>query len=187
MRIDKFYSRINEMMSGYEPHGKNDNKRLAYVNARIESMKIEDWKVIDDGLAGKIFEILNRPSTSRLIEVQAQSKIDSRLRIDGHSIKIEIKTGDGDVRALLDGTSNAELVVYKGYWGHKKKGIEYEDSFEPIIVPINEFVDMLDTIAKVSKNGTQLNIRMNKHLAEWVDSYPHKYDRNIKYSMDMFK
>lgn len=144
----KTHEKAIEMASNYIAISKNDKKRLEAVNAML--LKNAKSGFMDAGIAGKVFEILARPSTSRLIGVchnQQWSTCDSRYTVKGARVEAEIKTNGGRIGRFFTMTESAQynkLVIY--YMSIEQTGRKNKpDTFDDLTVcmPIADFLDIL--------------------------------------------
>ncbi len=112
------HEKAEAMVFAYEPKNAYDNRRLEAAIRRLRKNAQAGYP--DAGIAGKIFEILYRPSTSRLIDVvrnQGFATCDARTSVWGKRMPIEIKTQGGRLGHLMRMTPHAQENTVLIYYG----------------------------------------------------------------------
>ena len=169
--------RARALIGEYKPLSKKDVERLQWcidrVNNELKRVKAGERK--HDGIFGEVFEVLNRPSTSRLIGVQAKSKADSRF----NGGAVELKTQMGRIESLYHSKA-VKYVVYKCYLEKQVNGEKCQVASKTIILTREQFLQGVEDYGTTSINGdNERFLRVNKKWFDFVNSCP-AYDRNEK-------
>lgn len=117
MRSTNVQIRTLNLLKSYKASTKYDVKRY---NKAIELMKLDlerakNGEPTDDGLYGKVAELLAHDEHSTIVRVQAQSCNDNYIIVDGKRKPCEVKTNGGRVGSLYSMSTRAQESNYIAY------------------------------------------------------------------------
>ena len=152
-------------------------------------------KGVDNGAAGRVFELMNARDGSTKCGVSKGKQADNYVSIiqpDGSKKRYELesKTNGGRVDEVIEKLKNGRdfFVAYSLSICNKNTGNKVRET-APIICPASEFIAALEECGALKavngKDGVQNGIAIQvskKSWFEWVDSYPVKWDRDFDYS-----
>jgi hypothetical protein len=106
-----------ELVNKFEPKTSYDEKRKikAIELITINYNRAKAGEPIDCGLYGKVKELTSHDSKSTIVRVQAQSKNDSYIIIDGKRKPLEVKTNGGRIASLYKLSAKAREARYIAY------------------------------------------------------------------------
>ncbi len=113
--LNNVQRRAKAMIDNFTAEGKRDKKRLAKAQALVDNdlERAHQGMPTDDGLAGKVAELLSHDSDSTIMRVQKQGAVDLYLIIDGKRVKAEYKTNGGRIENLYNiRRPEATYIVY---------------------------------------------------------------------------
>ena len=186
------YKKAVAIYSAFMPESKHDYEREAEMLRLLIECANNGYN--DAGIAGKIFELAARPSTSRLITVQRNSarrqSVDVRYKVWDQTLSGEIKTCGGRVGGLYRLTPHQRdntIVVY--YATIEKTGRKNKpDFFDEVTVCMTatEFLGVLEEtkgathpVGHKGKNDTEPAIQMTLTVFNAFKKYDiGTFDRN---------
>ena len=106
-----------EMVNDFEAVSSYDAKRRekAIELITINYIRFKADEPIDSGLIGKVTELLSHDSKSTITRVQAQSRNDAYIIVDGKRKPLEVKTNGGRVGSLYSLNAKARQSRYIYY------------------------------------------------------------------------
>lgn len=152
-------------------------------------------KGIDNGAAGRVFELMNARDGSIKCGVSKGKTADNYVSIiqpDGSKIRYELesKTNGGRVDEVMEKLARGRefFVAYSLSICNKNTCNKVRET-AAIICPASEFIAALEECGALKvvngRDGTPNGIAIQvskKSWFEWVDSYPVKWDRDFDYS-----
>lgn len=152
-------------------------------------------KGVDNGAAGRVFELLNARDGSTKTGVSKGKQPDNYISIfqaDGSKIRYELesKTNGGRVDEVMEKLARGRdfFVAYSLSICNKSTGNRVRET-APIVCPASTFIAALEECGALKtvngKDGTPNGIAIQvtkKAWFSWVDSYPVKWDRDFDYS-----
>lgn len=152
-------------------------------------------KGIDNGAAGRVFELMNARDGSMKRGVSQGKQADNYVSIiqpDGTKKRYELesKTNGGRVDEVMEKVNNGRdfFVAYRLSICNSTTQNKLRET-AAIICPASEFIDALNECGALKvvngRDGTPNGIAIQvskKSWFEWVDSYPVKWDRDFDYS-----
>ena len=152
-------------------------------------------KGVDNGAAGRVFELMNARDGSTKCGVSKGKQADNYVSIiqpDGSKKRYELesKTNGGRVDEVMEKLARGRefFVAYSLSICNKNTGNKVRET-APIICPASEFISALEECGALKavngQDGVQNGIAIQaskKSWFEWVDSYPVKWDRDFDYS-----
>ena len=152
-------------------------------------------KGVDNGAAGRVFELMNARDGSTKCGVSKGKQPDNYISIlqeDGSKIRYELesKTNGGRVDEVMEKLARGRefFVAYSLSICNKNTGNKVRET-APIVCPASTFIAALEECGALKavngKDGTPNGIAIQvskKSWFEWVDSYPVKWDRDFDYS-----
>lgn len=152
-------------------------------------------KGVDNGAAGRVFELMNARDGSMKCGVSKGKQADNYVSIiqpDGSKKRYELesKTNGGRVDEVMEKLDNGRdfFVAYSLSICNKNTCNKVRET-AAIICPASEFIAALEECEALKtvngRDGTQNGIAIQvskKSWFEWVDSYPVKWDKDFDYS-----
>lgn len=152
-------------------------------------------KGVDNGAAGRVFELMNARDGSTKCGVSKGKQADNYVSIiqpDGTKKRYELesKTNGGRVDEVMEKLENGRdfFVAYSLSICNKNTCNKVREA-EPIICPASVFIAALEECGALKavngKDGVQNGIAIQvskKSWFEWVDNYPVKWDKDFSYS-----
>ena len=114
---NKMFERTIALIQHFEVKTSYDTKRKAKALDIVQSNldKAKNGLPIDCGMYGKVKELTSHDSKSTITRVQAQSRNDSYILVDGKRKPLEIKTNGGRVESLYKLNAKAKANRYIAY------------------------------------------------------------------------
>lgn len=152
-------------------------------------------KGVDNGAAGRVFELMNARDGSTKRGVSKGKMADNYVSIiqpDGTKKRYELesKTNGGRVDEVMEKLENGRdfFVAYRLSICNKNTCNKVRET-AAIICPASEFIAALEECGALrvvnGRDGTPNGIAIQaskKSWFEWVDSYPVKWDKDFDYS-----
>ena len=152
-------------------------------------------KGVDNGAAGRVFELMNARDGSMKCGVSKGKQADNYVSIiqpDGSKKRYELesKTSGGRVDEVMEKVNNGRdfFVAYSLSICNKNTCNKVRET-AAIICPASEFIAALEECGALKvvngKDGTPNGIAIQvskKSWFEWVDSYQVKWDKDFDYS-----
>lgn len=152
-------------------------------------------KGVDNGAAGRVFELMNARDGSTKCGVSKGKQADNYVSIiqpDGSKKRYELesKTNGGRVDEVIGKLEKGRdfFVAYSLSICNKNTSNKVRET-APIICPASEFIAALEECGALKtvngRDGTPNGIAIQvskKSWFEWVDSYPVKWDKDFDYS-----
>lgn len=152
-------------------------------------------KGVDNGAAGRVFELMNARDGSLKHGVSKGKQADNYVSIiqsDGTKKRYELesKTNGGRVDEVMEKLSRGRefFVAYSLSICNKSTGNKVRET-APIVCPASTFIAALEECGALKavngRDGQQNGIAIQvtkKAWFSWVDSYPVKWDRDFDYS-----
>ena len=152
-------------------------------------------KGVDNGAAGRVFELENARDGSTKCGVSKGKQADNYVSIiqpDGTKKRYELesKTNGGRVDEVMEKLENGRdfFVAYSLSICNKNTSNKVRET-APIICPASEFIAALEECGALrvlkgkDKQPNGIGIQASKKSwFEWVDSYPVKWDKDFDYS-----
>lgn len=114
---NRMFERTIALIQHFEVKSSYDAKRKAKALniVQINLDKAKNGLPIDSGMYGKVKELTSHDSKSTIIRVQAQSRNDAYIIIDGKRKPLEVKTNGGRVASLYKLNTKARVNRYIFY------------------------------------------------------------------------
>ena len=152
-------------------------------------------KGVDNGAAGRVFELMNARDGSTKRGVSKGKQADNYVTViqpDGSKKRYELesKTNGGRVDEVMEKLNNGRdfFVAYSLSICNKNTSGKVREA-EPIICPASVFIAALEECGALrvlkGKDGQANGIGIQaskKSWFDWVDSYPVKWDKDFNYS-----
>ena len=156
-------------------------------------------KGVDNGAAGRVFELMNARDGSTKCGVSKGKQADNYVSIiqpDGSKKRYELesKTNGGRVDEVMEKLDNGRdfFVAYSLSICNKNTCNKVRET-AAIICPASEFIAALSECGALKtvngRDGTPNGIAIQvskKSWFEWVDNYPVKWDKDFDYSWSDF-
>lgn len=106
-----------DLINAFEVNTSYDAKRKAKAVDLItlNYNRVSSGQALDSGLYGKVKELLSHDSKSTITRVQAQSRNDAYIIVDGKRKPLEVKTNGGRVASLYKLNAKARVNRYIFY------------------------------------------------------------------------
>lgn len=106
-----------DLINAFEVKTSYDAKRKAKAVelVTLNYNRVSSGQALDSGLYGKVKELTSHDSKSTITRVQAQSRNDSYILVDGKRKPLEIKTNGGRVESLYKLNAKARANRYIAY------------------------------------------------------------------------
>lgn len=113
----KMFERTIKLIQNFEVKSSYDAKRKAKALdiAQVNLDKAKNGLPIDCGMYGKVKELTSHDSKSTITRVQAQSRNDAYIIVDGKRKPLEVKTNGGRVASLYKLNAKARANRYIFY------------------------------------------------------------------------
>lgn len=180
-----------------------DGKANSYEVKRYhEATRLFEKADIDDGIWGKLEELLNVSATSHKTEVSKQGEVDNYFYYEGSRKPVEYKTNGGRIEALyrLRKPENSFIVYsmdFETRQTYRKDGTPRPTKHyvvEPIILRVSDFLAILEHCNAVKvlehkgKNDRERAVQGDSaKLAKCLADYPVTFDPNAKYTSADFE
>lgn len=152
-------------------------------------------KGVDNGAAGRVFELMNARDSSTKCGVSKGKQADNYISViqpNGSKIRYELesKTNGGRVNEVMEKLARGRefFVAYSLSICNKSTGNKVRET-APIVCPASTFIAALEECGALKtvngKDGIPNGIAIQvtkKAWFSWVDSYPVKWDRDFDYS-----
>lgn len=115
--MTKMFERTIQLIQNFEVKSSYDAKRKAKALdiVQINLDKAKNGLPIDCGMYGKVKELTSHDSKSTITRVQAQSRNDAYIIVDGKRKPLEVKTNGGRVASLYKLNAKARANRYVFY------------------------------------------------------------------------
>ena len=193
--------RAYDMILKYEADSKMDIKRINKAKhlLNMDIYRSHTKYTSDNGLAGKVAEILSHDSESTITRVQKQGATDLYVIIDGKRTKCEYKTNGGRIESLYRiHKPESRYIVYELDFtpadrtlkdGTIVKGIR---RYAKKLMKVSDFLAMLEATNSVKstshkgKNDVERAVQCNKKALyeALINGGYTDYDRNKTYLSD---
>ena len=106
-----------DLINAFEVNTSYDAKRKAKAVdlVTLNYNRVSSGQALDSGLYGKVKELLSHDSKSTITRVQAQSRNDAYIIVDGKRKPLEVKTNGGRVASLYKLNAKARVNRYIFY------------------------------------------------------------------------
>ena len=197
-RKDRIYDLYFELRWKVE-----DGKANSYEVKRYhEATRLLQKADIDDGIWGKLEELLNVADTSHKTAVSTQGKVDNYFYYEGGRKAVEYKTNGGRIGALYRMTKpeNAFIVYsmdFETRQTYRKDGTPRPTKHyvvAPVILKVSDFLAILEhcnatkVIGHQGKGDDEIAVQGDSaKLAKCLADYPITFDPNYHYTAEDFE
>ena len=197
-RKDRIYDLYFELKWKVE-EGKANSYEVKRYNEATRLFKKVDT---DDGIWGKLEELLNVSATSHKVEVAKQGATDGYFYLDGTRHAVEYKSNGGRIESLyrLRKPENAYIVYtmdFETRQTYRKDGTPRPTKHymvAPIILKVSDFLAVLEhcnavkVIEHKGKNDRERAVQGDSaKLAKCLADYPVTFDPNYRYESSDFE